>query len=827
MNGSRSFVTACLLWAVGAGRLIASSATLTINASSVLTSVEPTRFYGNNVAYWAGDARYTAMAAKVAATGTKFVRYPGGSNSNIYHWNGTGSYSSGIWTPSNTVFTPGFASALSYRGTTSSYGLASALTDGNYTSDYRSDTTTANGAYAYFYLDLGASKTFDSTKITWSNPYASSYNIYVNNGSMTDPPYENAVNHWTLISAVTGASGGTDTQAFAAKTGRWVKIELVASSAGAPDRDFRVFEFEIYNGATLQNIQSTDPWTQTPAVASPTSFQTALSASGAWMFDFEEYMAWINAQPSPKPEPVITVAFGGGTAQEAAAWVHYANGVKGYNIKHWEIGNEMEGNWEYGGPVNAVYYANRFIEFATLMKAEDSSIKIHGPVVSYLKNTNQIFDATAPTYSERFFKELQNQGQLSLLDVINYHIYAFWSNNVPAATLNTPADWSSGSNYKAYIDSLNSTYYPGSPRENMMGEYNSGNATVFTVQLGNGLWLANWLGEYMKAYGSTGMATLWDVSNNLSNAGGNSWGDHAYLENGTLGAPYTYQERAHYWAMHLLRNHFTLDGAGNSLVACSSTQSLLPAYTCLRDDGHLTLLVINKDPVNAFATTINISGYSPSSSATLYTFAGAATAPYYIQNYLWHDLSSTASYADPDLAPVSNAYSGASASFSHTFPSYSLSVFDFGPYASPTTTPTLTPSPTESQTKTPSPTLTPTADFTQTLTATPSPSVTAFISGGPLVIANALIAPNPVAGSVPRISVMMEGSADGILWSVYTSAMVKVLSVPQDGKISAGWHNLPMDVSSLSNGVFYVVVTAYRAGAEPSPRKLIKMMILR
>ena len=50
----------------------------------------------------------------------------------------------------------------------------------------------------------------------------------------------------------------------------------------------------------------------------------------------------------PNAQAVICVNAGTGTSKEAAAWVRYANKVKGYNIKQWQIGNELDGEWAKG-----------------------------------------------------------------------------------------------------------------------------------------------------------------------------------------------------------------------------------------------------------------------------------------------------------------------------------------------------------------------------------------------------------------------------------------------------------------------------------------------
>lgn len=61
--------------------------------------------------------------------------------------------------------------------------------------------------------------------------------------------------------------------------------------------------------------------------------------------DFDQFMEVARASGA---QAMITVNYGTGTPQEAAAWVQYANVEHHYNVKYWEIGNEVYGNGTYG-----------------------------------------------------------------------------------------------------------------------------------------------------------------------------------------------------------------------------------------------------------------------------------------------------------------------------------------------------------------------------------------------------------------------------------------------------------------------------------------------
>jgi len=89
-------------------------------------------------------------------------------------------------------------------------------------------------------------------------------------------------------------------------------------------------------------------------------------------------------------EPFICVNAGDGTPEEAAAWVEYCNGgpdtrfgrlraqnghPEPYNVRVWQIGNEIWGNWQIGH-CSREEYAERYERFHRAMKAVDPSIHL-------------------------------------------------------------------------------------------------------------------------------------------------------------------------------------------------------------------------------------------------------------------------------------------------------------------------------------------------------------------------------------------------------------------------------------------------------------------
>jgi alpha-N-arabinofuranosidase len=90
------------------------------------------------------------------------------------------------------------------------------------------------------------------------------------------------------------------------------------------------------------------------------------------------------------PTITVNVEGRGATAEEAAAWVEYCNGPatsrygakraenghpEPYRVKHWEVGNEIWGDW-VRGHTDAATYAQRYLAYARAMRGVDPSIEL-------------------------------------------------------------------------------------------------------------------------------------------------------------------------------------------------------------------------------------------------------------------------------------------------------------------------------------------------------------------------------------------------------------------------------------------------------------------
>ena len=116
------------------------------------------------------------------------------------------------------------------------------------------------------------------------------------------------------------------------------------------------------------------------------SWKNELEPSDFGTDEFVAFCRRIGAEPSI----TVNVEGRGATVEDAAAWVEYCNGPPNsrwgslraknghpqpYNVKLWEIGNEIWGNWVRGHS-NAETYARNFNRYAAAMKAVDPTIKL-------------------------------------------------------------------------------------------------------------------------------------------------------------------------------------------------------------------------------------------------------------------------------------------------------------------------------------------------------------------------------------------------------------------------------------------------------------------
>jgi len=125
-----------------------------------------------------------------------------------------------------------------------------------------------------------------------------------------------------------------------------------------------------------------------PSEARPTKPNYAWGGVETNLFGTDEFIDFCRAVGC---EPMICINGGSGTPEEAARWVQYCNGSADspmgrrraaaghsapYNVRHWEIGNELWGHWQFGWTTPAGY-VDRYQRFHKAMCAADPTIRLY------------------------------------------------------------------------------------------------------------------------------------------------------------------------------------------------------------------------------------------------------------------------------------------------------------------------------------------------------------------------------------------------------------------------------------------------------------------
>jgi alpha-N-arabinofuranosidase len=517
----------------------------------------------------------------------------------------------------------------------------------------------------------------------------------------------------------------------------------------------------------------------------------------------------------------ITVDYGSGTPAEAAAWVQQSNVTKHYGFKYWEVGNECYGTWETDTNTVAhdpYTYAQRFQQYYTQMKAVDPTIKIGAVAVtgedSYANNTNHpvINPRTGQPHNGWTPVMLATLRSLGITpDFLIYHRYA----QGPGAEsdqglLLSNSTWSTdAADLRQQLNDYLGSAAPGVEldcTENNSVYTNPGKQTASLV---NGLFLADSICAAMNTEFNS--VVWWDLRNGQETNNNNSSSLYGWRQYGDYGItdsvdpagpadtyPTFYVER--------LLQHFAR--GGDQLVNSTSDYPLLNVCAAQRTAGGLTLLVVNKSPSIAFNTNITVSGTSPGSSGTLYSYG------------IPQDNAAKTGVGSADVS--SSPITGLSTNFSYNFPAYSANVIAFGTGGASSPTPTATRTPTAtataSATRTPTatitatnsstPTATRTATSTPTTTATSTTTATATRTATPTATATVVATATPTATPTTTVSVTASLAYGNVALG---QTLIKSLTVDNTGAA----HSLIIASATSSDPAEYALSGTGTCGAIP------------
>jgi hypothetical protein len=341
--------------------------------------------------------------------------------------------------------------------------------------------------------------------------------------------------------------------------------------------------------------------------------------------------------------PIITVNYGSGTPEEAAAWVKYANVTRHYHIRYWEIGNELYGNGTYGatwetdkhalGPAS---YASNALQFIQAMKAVDPFIQI-GLVLTAPGNWP---DGQTSASSPQPWNDTVLSDACTAANFVAIHWYPQGpGGETDAGLLAAPANGESTSvSYTPSIPSMVSTLhsklnqYCGShassvqimTTETNSVSYNPGKQTTSLV---NALFLAE---NYM-TWLENGITSVdwWDVHNSevtgtndsSSLYGTTNYGDYGLLSVGNTDEPPAETPFPAYYGLQIVSK---VVGPFDRIVAASSNQSAVQVFAVKQWDGSVAVLLVNTDASTTY--NVSITGVNFSRSTTVYFYGQNSSA---------------------------------------------------------------------------------------------------------------------------------------------------------------------------------------------------------
>jgi hypothetical protein len=371
------------------------------------------------------------------------------------------------------------------------------------------------------------------------------------------------------------------------------------------------------------------------------NWQTNTAAEGGFVAPNTSFANFMTTAQGVGAAPIVTVNYGTGTPSLAAAWVTNAK-TNSDNVKYWEVGNEVYGNGTYGANWEADSHC-------------DTSAG--GSPVTIGSEPSQTFDCGPSTYAKNF---LADQSAMQAAD----------STAKVCAVLTTPGFWPDGVTNSQYPQSWNQSvltalgshtqcvivhYYPGgsnaagmltdpqgiagivSSLHSEISQYagisNAASVPIIVTETNSTVDLdtqpgALYTADMYMTWLENGAANVdyWNEHNGEGTVstvnGATDYGDQGMLSNasnsGGTAEPAADTPFAPYYAVEMLSK---LGAPGDEMVTSTSGNALVRVHAVRTAGGALNLLVDNEDPANSYTVSLAYSGFTPSGSPTVYTYA--------------------------------------------------------------------------------------------------------------------------------------------------------------------------------------------------------------
>ena len=441
------------------------------------------------------------------------------------------------------------------------------------------------------------------------------------------------------------------------------------------------------------------------------------------------FASFVQVATNVGAQAMMTVNYGSGTPNEAAAWVAYANGATtntlslgvdpvGVNWQtagywaalraaaplaqddgknflrlarsapfgwaYWEVGNECYGTWETDTNANAhdpYTYAVRAKSYLQQMKAVDPTIKV-GVVVVPGEDSSANGYTSHPAVNPRtgqthygwtpvLLATLRSLGVMP--DFMIHHVYPEWTDaSSPAGAdsdqflMQCSTNWAAdAANLRQQVSDYAGAAGAGIKLLCTENNADSGAQGKQSTSLVDGVYYADSRGQLMKTEFNS--YVWWDFRNGSETDG---WFDpslYGWRTYGDLGMVNGASTRLPAFYAAKLMQYFAQ--GGDTILASASDYTWLSIYAAQKTSGALSLLVLNKDTTTNFNAQIALTDYSPAASATVRSFGIPQDEA----------ARTNGPAAAQDIA--TNVFTGAATTFNYNFPALSLTLFTLSPTA--------------------------------------------------------------------------------------------------------------------------------------------------
>lgn len=616
-----------------------------------------------------------------------------------WHWSPRGHWSDprhhrGYWTSSAR---PGRRIAVSYgyrlprRGDTIDQANDSGysrLDDGNRRTFWKSDpyldrryTGESNTRHPQWLLfDLGRPQPVDALRLAWGNPYALRIRVQYWTGPQAIFLAGHPPGDWRDFPRSSFAGrrrAQTARLAPAPLTVRFVRVLLMRGSRTAPPRSTDVRDRlgyavrEVYLGRllgrrfddlvhhstkgsrqTLMYVSSTDPWHRAR------DLDRAYEQPG---FDRVATSGLLRRQPLLVPVPVLY-----GTPANAVAELRYLH-ARHIALRGVELGEEPDGQL-----VTPQDYGALYAEFARRIHRAFPGLRLGGPgLQTSIPDWVTWPDAAGNrSWMSHFLAELRAERASRYLRFFSFEWYPFDNvcGNTAQQLLQEPS---------LLAGVLARQEQAGLPRglPKLITEYGySAFAGQAEVDLPGALLNADLVGQFLSLGGSAAFLYGYEPDALIRESSAcDAWGNLTLFLS-DFDRHIRYRTPTYYGARLLTRfwaepgdgRHFAY--AAHTTALDAAGRALVTAYAVRRPDGRVSLLLLNKDPAQAFSVRVDLRR----DGAPLPAPGGLDTFQLSPARYVWHPHGSRG-YPRPDLPPAERTVPPGAAPVAD-LPPYSLTV---------------------------------------------------------------------------------------------------------------------------------------------------------